>query len=99
MLFPAPTHYSKQRPMMEKWRYSGRTGGFGSPFAIYRIPGNGKRFSEQLETAVQRLHRDGTWSYDPKARDGIWRELFLGGFSEELDELSEEQVKSLFQQW
>ena len=84
---------------MKKWRYFGRTGGFGKPFAIYRIPANGKRFAEQSGSAVERLHRDGTWAYDPKARDGIWRELFLGGFSEALDELSDDEVERLFQEW
>jgi len=84
---------------MGTWRYFGRTGGFGSPFEIYRIPANGKRFSEQLKADVERLRRDGSWTYDPKDIDGIWRELFLGGFSESQDELSEEDVKTLFQVW
>jgi hypothetical protein len=84
---------------MEKWRYFGRNGGFGKPFEIYRIPANGKRFSEQSESAVEKLHRDGTWAHHPEAKNGIWRELFMGDFSEELDELPEEEVKRLYQEW
>lgn len=58
-----------------------------------------KPFHEQLHSDVERLCRDGTWAYDPKARDGIWRELFWGGFNESQDELSEEEVGRLFQEW
>ena len=84
---------------MKKWRYFGRTAGGLKPFEIYRIPANGKRVSEQSEFDVERLHRDGTWAYNPKARDGILREIWTGDFSEELDEITEDEVERLFQEW
>ena len=83
---------------MERWRYFGRTGGFGEPFEIYRIPANQKQFAEQSRLDVQRLRRDGRWEYDPND-EGIWREVFLGGLSEHDDELSEDEVNQLFQKW
>jgi hypothetical protein len=81
---------------MQTWRYFGRTGGGGSVFEIYRIPANSKLFAEQTPSDVERLRRDGTWQYEPTAVDGIWREVFLGGFSEKDDELSQADVEGLY---
>jgi hypothetical protein len=84
---------------MNQWRYFGRSGASGEPFEVYRIPSNGKAFNEQSPREVERLRRDGTWANDPADVDGIWREVFLGGFSESDDELTEEAVNTLFLKW
>ena len=84
---------------MGKWRYFGRTDVYGKAFEIYRIPANGNPFHEQERSDVERLRRDGSWAYDPADVDGIWREVFFGDFDEKQDELAEEEVKKLFQEW
>src|SRR5215813_7285219 len=86
----------KWRRSMSDWRYFGRQDDFGKVFEIYRIPANGKRFDEQKKSDVERLQRDGSWRYHESFRDGIWREVFLGGFSESDDELTEGEVDEYF---
>jgi hypothetical protein len=79
------------------WRYFSRNDGF-TTYGIYRIPANGLPFIQQRHEDVERLERDGTWIYDP-ADNTLWHGSMNGEFSETDDEISEEEVRRLFDEW
>jgi hypothetical protein len=81
------------------WRYFGRTSGSANIYEIYRIPDNGIPFINQDPSKhPERLRRDGSWKYDSKD-NAIWNELMTGDFNQVADEISEEEVKRLFDLW
>ena len=79
------------------WRYLSRDDGFDT-YEIYRIPANGLPFLKQQAKDVERLRRDGTWTFDPSDR-ALWLGSLNGEFSERDDEISEDEVRRLIELW
>jgi hypothetical protein len=79
------------------WRYFGRRSGLAEVFEIYRSDVTGRRIGLQDVLNMERLREDGSWQRDTTDR-ALYNEMLSGWFDDD-DELGEDEVNRLLQQW
>jgi hypothetical protein len=79
------------------WRYFGRTAGLSKVFEIYRTDTTNRPIGFQDALRMERLRPDGSWRTDPSDR-ALYNEMLSGWFDDN-DELSDDQVNQLREEW
>ena len=85
---------------VEEWRYWGRTGGTGRIVTVLRLPRalyDGRLQFEHF-TAMERLHRDGSWSREAVAAE-VAEKDWMHGWLDEADEIDASTVAALLREW
>lgn len=79
-----------------KWQYFGLSGAKGI-YEIYRRPYSDEKISIADVNKLERLRKNGEWINDPDDR-AVFDEMRSGWFDFN-DEISEEQMKQLVEEW
>ncbi|HKX29541.1 MAG TPA: hypothetical protein VJ302_17760 [Blastocatellia bacterium] len=87
--------------MSSRWQYYGRSGpspsGPEEIYEIYRRPYSDEKLEIDTVRKLERLRSNGEWVNDPNDM-GLFNEMRSGWFDYE-DELSEERVNQLIEEW
>jgi len=82
--------------MSSKWKYFG-LGDADGIYEIYRLPYVEHKIGLADVAKMERLHSNGEWINDPDDK-GLFDEMLSGWFDYQ-DEISEERVNQLVEEW